>query len=183
MLNDKLILKEIRKGNSTVFENIFHEHYDSLVRFANHFLLDTKASEDVVQGTFIYLWENSSSIQIKSSVKAYLYQAVKNSCLNQLRALKIKDKYELQYLEAILETDDHSWVDDAELIESIKQALSKLPKQMYLIFYKKYFDELSIKEIANEMALSENTIKVQLHKGRNSIRQIIEMATSFFFLF
>jgi len=183
VLNDKLILKEIRKGNSSVFESVFHEQYDSLVKFANHFLLDYKAAEDVVQGTFIYLWENSSSIQIKSSVKAYLYQSVKNSSLNQLRALKIKDKYELQYLEAILETADDKWIDDEELIESIKKALLKLPKQMYLIFCKKYFEEQSIKEIANEMSLSENTIKVQLHKGRNSIRQILEMATSFIFLF
>ncbi|MCY1722487.1 RNA polymerase sigma-70 factor [Prolixibacteraceae bacterium Z1-6] len=183
MYNDKLIINEIRNGNSIVFEKVFHEHYNSLIKFANQFLLDNKISEDVVQGVFIYFWENSDSIQIKTSVKAYLYQAVKNSSLNQLRALKIRDKYQLLYLEAMLETSEPDWMNDCEIVESIKQSLQQLPKQMCRIFYKKYFQEQSIKEIAKEMSLSENTIKVQLYKGRHAIRQILELATSYFFIF
>lgn len=183
MLNDKLILNEIRSGNPKVFEKIFHEYYDCLVRFSNLFLLNTKASEDVVQGVFIYFWENSETIQVKTTIKAYLYQAVKNSSLNQLRALKIRDKHELIYLEAILDSPEQDWIHEIEIVDDIKKALSQLPKQMYLIVHKKYFEEQSIKEIAKEMSLSENTIKVQLFKGRRAIRQILEMATSFIFLF
>ncbi len=183
MLDDKVILNEIRKGNPKVFEKVFHEYYDILVRFANQFLLDNKASDDIVQGIFIYFWENSESIQIKSSIKAYLYQAVRNGCLNQLRALKIRDKHELLYLEAILDSSDQDWMNELEIVEGIKQALLQLPKQMYRIFYKKYFEEQSIKEIAEEMSLSESTIKVQLFRGRKTLRQILEMATSFIILF
>ncbi|WP_346859959.1 RNA polymerase sigma-70 factor [uncultured Draconibacterium sp.] len=182
-MDNKLILKGIQKDNPKAFENIFHLHYDSLVRFANKFLLDTEASEDVVQGVFIYLWENSDTIQVKTTLKAYLFQAVKNSSLNQLRALKITDKYQLLYLKALLDSPEQDWMNETELVEQIKQALLKLPNQMYHIFHKKYFEEHSIKEIAEEMSLSENTIKVQLLNGRKRIRQILDIATSFIFLF
>lgn len=183
MRNDKLIIRKIRDGNHQVFENIFHKHYDSLVRFANRFLLDVKASEDVVQAVFIYLWENSASIDLKKSIQSYLYQAVKNSCLNQLRSLKLKDKHELLYLEAVLNANDNSLLDNSEIITEIKKALSKLPPQTYQVFYKKYFQELSVKEIAQELSISPNTVKVQLHKGRISVREYLDVATSYFFIF
>ncbi len=183
MRSEKLLVKEIRKGNNLIYEKIFHEHYNALVSFANQFLLDSKAAEDAVQGVFIYFWENSDSIQLEKSIKSYLYQAVKNSCLNQLRALKIKDKHELLYLEAVMATSDNHLLEDDDLIQDIKSALSKLPDQMYRVFHKKYLEELSIKEIAREMSISENTVKVQLHKGRHTIRKMLEVATGYFFFF
>lgn len=183
MSEDKLIIKKLRNGNNHVYENIFHIHYNSLVRFANKILADDKASEDVVQSIFIYLWENSNSIELKNSIKSYLYQAVKNSCLNQLRALKIRDKHDLLYLEAVLSAGNDNLLDDSEILKDIRVALSKLPPRMYQIFYKKYFQELTVKEIAQELSISPNTVKVQLHKGRHSIREILDVATSFFFLF
>lgn len=181
MRTDKLISSEIRNGNNLIFEKVFHKHYNALVNFANQFLLDTNASEDVVQGTFIYLWENSEHIHLEKSIKAYLFRAVKNSCLNQLRALKIRDKHELLYLDAIMNSIDDELRHDEEILKDIKAALLKLPKQMYRVFHKKYFQELSIKEIAKEMSISENTVKVQLHKGRLNIRGILKMANSYFF--
>jgi len=183
MLEDKLITRKIRNGNNQVFEKVFHDHYYSLVKFANQILADVKASEDVVQATFIYLWENSKAIELKTSIKSYLYQAVKNGCLNQLRALKLRDKHELLYLEAVLSVEDDKLLQDLEILKDIRVALSKLPPQMYQVFYKKYFQELTIKEIAQELSISPNTVKVQLHKGRHSIREILDVATSFFFLF
>ena len=178
MLNEKLILQEIRNGNERVFESIFHSNYHSLVRFANSFLLDINSSEDIVQGVFSNIWENADSIQFKS-ITAYLYQATKNSCLNHLRSLQIRDKHEILYLEAIINTVS-DFQKNSELLDSVKKALANLPEQMYEVFYKKYFQELSVKEIADEMSLSESTVKVQLHRGRNTIRKKIKSSTGIY---
>ncbi len=173
MLSDNLLIKEIKNKNSRVFESLFHGYYQGLVKFANQFVLDINAAEDIVQGVYTYLWENSEKIKFKKSVQAYLYQATKNSCLNHLRSLKIRDKHQLLYLEAILKTEEHRVLSDMEMVDDIKKVLHKLPQQMYKVFCKKYFQELSVKEIAKEMSLSENTIKVHLHKGRHIIRKIL----------
>ena len=180
---EKLIINEIRKGNRSVYKSIFHKHYDILVSFANQFLCNHDSSKDVVQGVFIYLWENSHKLKIEKSLKSYLYQSVKNSCLNHLRSIKIKDKHRLLYLEALINTNDTDVLEDSCLVDDIESALNELPKEMYAIIVKKYFLEQSIKEIAQEMTLSENTVKVQLFNGRNKIRKIIELKSGCFFFF
>ena len=105
---DRLLISEIKKGNQSVFEKLYHQYYEALVQFANQFLLSKSVSEDVVQGVFIYVWENAAKINLKKSIRSYLYQAVKNSCLNQLQAIKIQDKHQILYIEAILASNDES---------------------------------------------------------------------------
>ncbi|MCL3781355.1 RNA polymerase sigma-70 factor [Prolixibacteraceae bacterium JC049] len=181
LLEEKLLLNEIRRKNSDVYEKIFNKHYEILVNFAIQFVANAAIAEDVVQSVFIYVWENSSSIKIEKSIKAYLFQAVKNGCLNHIRSLKIRDKHELLYLEALLDLNNDEILSDSDVMQDIKRALDELPEQMHEIFCKKYFADKSIKEIAQELSLSENTIKVQLHNGRNKVREQLKKSTGIYF--
>ncbi|MCK3685435.1 sigma-70 family RNA polymerase sigma factor [Maribellus sp. YY47] len=147
-----------------------------LVRFANNFLMDQNASEDIVQNAFVYLWENRNGLQLKSET-AYLFQSVKNSCLNHLRSLKIRDKHQLLYIEAVVKLSEQEAQLDSEIIDEIKRIIDQLPEKMYQIFHKKYVDDFSIKEIAHQLSISENTVKVQLFKGRAAIRQMIGLVS------
>ncbi|TKG89059.1 RNA polymerase sigma-70 factor [Puteibacter caeruleilacunae] len=180
-LEEKLILGEIRKGNCEVYEALFNKHYDVLVNFANQFLNNAEASEDIVQGVFIYLWENKNAIQKEQSIKSYLFQSVKNDCLNYLRSLKIRDKHELLYLEALIITNDEEILSDITIVEEIKVALQQLPEQMYDIFWKKYFQDMPISEIAKELEVSPNTVKAQLFNGRKKVREFIKTTTGIYF--
>ena len=170
---DKLLINEIKQGNQAVFEKLFHQYYGHLSHFANQYLLNKDASEDIVQGVFIYLWENSDDIQIEKSIRSYLFQSVKNRCLNHLRSLKIWDKHQVLYLEALLSTYEENIDAESGILAEIKKALQLLPEQMNEVFCKKYIEELSIKEIASDLSISENTVKVQLFKGRNKIRELL----------
>ncbi|WP_167619350.1 RNA polymerase sigma-70 factor [Maribellus sediminis] len=176
-LNERLIVVHLKNKNHEVFEMVFNKHYEALVKFACHYLIDLNAAKDATQAVFIYLWEHCDELNIKTSVRSYLYQAVKNQCLNQLRFFKIRDKHELLYLEAILESDDKEYLQENELLNSIKTAVSKLPEKMQMVFERKYYNQLSVKEIAHEMSLSINTVKVHLHKSRNVVRKSFECAT------
>ncbi|KJF45720.1 RNA polymerase sigma factor [Draconibacterium sediminis] len=176
-LNEKLILTHLKNRNHDVFKMIFNKHYESLVKFACHYLIDVNAAEDATQAVFIYLWEHCDELNIKTSVRSYLYRAVKNRCLNQLRLLNIRDKHELLYLEAVLESDDTEYMQENELLHSIKAAVSELPKKMQMVFMRKYYNQLSIREIGHEMSHSINTVKVHLHKSRYVVRTSFECAT------
>ena len=180
---DRLLVVEIENGNQSVFEKLYHEYYTILVEFANKFLLNQGASEDVVQGVFVYFWENAKKIKLEKSIRSYLYQSVKNSCLNQLRAIHIRDKHQILYIEAILASNDDSILEDSELVIEIKKALAQLPLQMSDIFKRKYLSDMRIKDIASELSLSENTVKVQLFKARNRIRELLSETTGCYFLF
>lgn len=176
MSGNKLNLCFARGKEAFDFEKLFHQNYAPLVRFANNFLLDLNASEDIVQSAFVYLWENRKELQIKSE-KAYLFQSVKNSCLNHLRFLKIRDKHQLLYIETIVRLSEYETQLDSDIIDEIKRIIDLLPEKMCLIFHKKYVEDLPIKEIASQMSISENTVKVQLFKGRMAIREMIGLVS------
>ncbi|WP_167605687.1 RNA polymerase sigma factor [Maribellus sediminis] len=177
MLKDKTILSKIRAGDERAYRELFNIHYRILVQYADRFLNDIPLAEDVVQGVFIYLWENASKIELTQSLKSYLFKAVKNSCLNQLRAIQIYDKHQILYLEAALlqlKEEEHH---DTELLEEVQQALMKLPEKMYQIFFLRFKEELSIKEIAQNLSVSENTVKSHLFKGRIILRKQLKLLT------
>ena len=177
MLNENYIVSRLRQKDEYIFELLFIKYRNSLVRFANYIVYDIAAAEDIVQGVFVYLWENSKHIVINSSISSYLFRSVKNKCLNHLRDLKIRDKHQLVYLEAILELSKEDDSIDDEIVDEIKQIISNLPNRMYEVLHRKYFREMSVKDIAKELAISENTVKVQLFKGRIAIRQFFDLAT------
>ncbi|MDD4191736.1 MAG: RNA polymerase sigma-70 factor [Mangrovibacterium sp.] len=183
IVEEKLLIEEIQRGNQAVFESVFHQYYKVLVKFAEHFLLNRDASEDIVQAVFIYLWENSKGIKIEKSLRSYLYQSVKNRCLNYLRSLKIRDKYQMMYFEALLLLYDEDMRADSEMIVEIKKAFRELPEQASDIFRMKYFEEQSIREISNKLSISENTVKVQLFNARNRIRKILDYTVGCLLLF
>lgn len=177
-IEDKILLSEIKKRNKKVFEALFHEYYPHLIRFAEGFVFEKQACEDIVQNLFVCFWENVHRIDIETSIKAYFYQSVKNRCLNHLRNLQIHDRHNLLYFEAALNDEDSSdWV-DSEISNHILEAIEKLPEQMRKLFRLKYLDGKKCKEIADLHKISENTVKTQLQRAKEKLRNLLLDSTS-----
>lgn len=166
--------------NSHDFERIFKENFENLVNYAYTYLFDLKESEDLVQGLFIYIWENRKALQIHSSVNSYLITAVKNRCLNQLEKLKVRDNNDLLFVEGIFQQVSHSSNHDNDLTERLITAFHKLPSSIKAIMNLKYFENEKIKDIAIKLGISENTVKTQLKRGRVKLRKTLSLAVRSF---
>jgi len=175
VLEESLIIREIQKRNSQVYETLFHTHYNELVKFAEGIIFDPQLAEDVVQNLFIHLWENANNIQIKSSLRAYLFRAVKNRCLNRLKELQIRDKNGLLYFEGMMNSGDINMEEDEEaaLTLRLNSAINKLPDKMAQIFKLKYLESKKQKEIAASLHISENTVKTQLSRAKEKLRKLL----------
>lgn len=172
-VEDKIILGEIRSRNRKVFEALFYEYYPHLTRYAEGFLFDKQACEDIVQNLFIHFWEKTHQIDIQLSLKSYFYQAVKNRCLNHLRDIQVQDKHKILYLEALLNEDDSpGWV-DLEILKKVQEAVAQLPPQMGELFKQKYLFGRKLQEIAEINQISENTVKTQLRRAKEKMRKIL----------
>lgn len=182
-VEDKILLSEIRSRNRKVFEALFYEYYPHLTRYAEGFLFDKQACEDIVQNLFIYFWEHTHRIDIQLSLKSYFYQSVKNRCLNYLRDIHVQDKHKILYVEALLNQDDSSgWV-DLEILKNIHDALAQLPPQMGELFKQKYLFGRKYQEIAEINNISENTVKTQLKRAKEKMRKILLDSNSLRFFF
>lgn len=170
-----IVLEELQKQNKTVYKNVFNRFYKELVIYANNFLFDQQASEDVVQEVFISLWENAKNIEIKTSLKAYLFAMVRNRCLNYLKSLKITDDLNLIDLNSMLVLeDDLDLISEEEkniLYNQILKITETFPESMQQVFRLKFIENYSYNEIANELGISVNTVKTQLQRAKTKISQ------------
>ena len=181
-VSDRVILNELRKRNKSVFEALFYEYHQPLLRFAERIVFNRDVCEDLVQSVFIYFWENAKSVDINLSLKAYLYQAVRFKALSHLRNLNIHDKHKVLYLEnEIAEMSESEMNDSSELAKKIDQAIQELPPEMAKIFRAKYIEGKINREISEEFDISENTVKTQLQRAKLKLR--FQLAKSIFIYF
>lgn len=180
-MDSKTILRELQNKNHFVFKSLFESCYVELVTYANGYLFDKASSEDVIQEVFISLWEKSNKINLKTSLKAYLYAMVRNRCLNRLKAIKITDTSRILEFQTS-PTSDYmkDWLPQDEKQIRYQQALNiieKLPLKMRTIFELRFKENYRYKEIADELNVSVNTVKTQLKRAKVKLNeQVISIA-------
>ena len=93
MTEENEIVKKIVAGDKEAFEFVFNTYYKRLCVYAGRFLFSDESAEEVVQEVFVKFWERSESLNPESSIAAYLYRSVYNTCLNQIKHEKVKESY------------------------------------------------------------------------------------------
>ena len=154
------------------FESLFNSHYSELCSYANMFLKDLDAAEEIVQDLFVKFWENRESIKIASSVRSYLFTSVRNSCLNFIKHLKIEESYkkhnELERESGSVTVDEE--FEGSELEMQIRKAIDKLPPERKKVFIMSRFEGLKYREIAEKSGISIKTVENQMGKAIKFLR-------------
>jgi len=165
-------LRALRKGDETAFEMIFKSYYQPLCHYAYTFLLDRDEAEEIVQAIFLNVWEKKAGLAIETSLKAYLYRAIRNGCLNAIKHQKVKKKHAEEYI--AVSNASHEPVSESvissELDQKIGDALMALPEQCRLIFKMSRFEELKYAEIAGQLNISIKTVENQIGKALKIMR-------------
>lgn len=149
------------------FELLFKEHYSSLCSYAYNYTQEREASEEIVQDIFFKLWVNREATVIESSIKSYLFRAVRNSSLNLIKHIAIRENYK-EYNRSEIEQSELLRAEDSplttELEHQIRLAIDSMPPQRKRIFIMSRYDDLKYREIATELNISIKT--VENHMGR-----------------
>ena len=121
-------LRNIIEGQIGSFELLFRKYYQVLCHYCMGILDDAKKTEDVVQDTFVYLWENRQKINIKTSLKSYLYQSVRHGALKVIRSRALEQRH-LPYLTEFIKYLERSEFSEDELdrLREVEQAIDELP--------------------------------------------------------
>ncbi len=155
------------------FEILFKKHYSVLCAYCYGFVADYTLGEDIVQEVFSKLWADKRKIRIDTSVKAYLYSAVRNTALNYIKHQKVKRQYEqINNDESIYtEKSQEEHLIGKELNAKIQSAINNLPTERRKIFLMSRMDELKYKEIAEKLDISIKTVENQMGKALASLRK------------
>ena len=162
----------VRQGDEAAFEQLFKRFYSPLATYALGFVQSRDAAEDVVQEVFLKLWEIRQRLPDADSASAYLYRAVRNRALNQLRRLRLSAKWRRETLpetEAAPAADRSA--EEAELAELIRRAVSDLPPRTREVFLLSREQFLTYPEIAATLSISVKTVETLMGRALKVLRQ------------
>jgi len=148
-------------------EGLFRAHYTGLCRFAVGFVKEEETAREIVQETFVHLWEKRHTIDPARPVKSYLATAVRNRCLNHLRDTKKFSPGLLELEENALSGAIHQpdrW-SEQELHKRIVEAVEELPDKCREIFRLSRDQNLRYQEIAERLEISVKTVETQMSKA------------------
>ncbi len=179
---DKALLQA---GDYSAFEDMFHEWYNPLCRYAYSILQDVSEAEDVVQHTFYKLWDQHKEIEIRTSINSYLYRMVHNACLNRVKHLKVRKEHIAEYATE-KESAEHNTdltLMRSELQKRIDSAIENLPPRCREVFKLSRFEQRSHAEISDQLGITVNTVETQIVKALRSLRLSLKDYLSFLLFF
>lgn len=172
-LKDTELLAMMAEGSEAAFSELYGRYFDPLFVNGVQLLGDADVAGDVVQDVFADFWQRRATLGIRSSVKGYLYGAVRHGVLNAIRQRQVSSAF-LDGLLAAEETFSAAADEDlrlAELQRVIDEAVERLPARMREVFELSREGDKSQHEIADQLGVSENTVKSQLANSRAKLRK------------
>lgn len=174
--SDNHMIKGLRAGRESAYEQLFKEFYQPLSVFACNYLEDLESGKEVVQELFVHLYEKRKTLVITTSIKSYLYQSVRNRCLNHIKHQQVKKEHQ-----AKMKTEfepSHSLEDkirENELEHMLFRVVDQLPPQCKKIFTMSRVKGLSNGEIAEQLELSKRTVETQISNALKVLREKINL--------
>ena len=161
----------LKRRDEAALSVLFDTYYEKLYLFAEKYIYDSDKAHDIVQDVFLKIWENAERLELTSSIQHYLFASVRNGCLNYLKSLQIEDGNNRKYAEAYIESQNVDMVDDEELLARVRQVLDELPEKCREVCLLRFVEGYKYAEIAARLDMNENTVKAQLHRGMERLKQ------------
>lgn len=160
-------------------EVIFKKYFLPLVKYAQLFV-QVQPAEDIVQDVLVYLWENKKSIQIHTSLDAYLFRSVYQRCLSYLKRQNLLTKHHSQ-LEIELRQEEMRFFDTDQneairslfmndLKKDLDTAIEALPERCRQVFELSFMRDLRNKEISEMLNISVNTVESHITNALKTLR-------------
>lgn len=172
MISDEDLMIRSSQGDTKAFEQLVLRHQSSVWRFACHYIRNTEEARDITQKVFLKLFEASSNYRRTASFKTYLFRIINNTCLDFLRKKRpvIYDK-----LPEIPDTSpsqtDIMVLDEQD--KNLRLAIGKLPAKQKSAVVLRYNAELSIREMAEILRITEKAAEQLLARARSNLHSIL----------
>ena len=166
------MIRDLRSGRESAYDRLFRDYYRPLSVFASKYVSDLEIAREIVQNLFAHLYENRSSLIITTSLESYLYQSVRNRCLNQIKQWKTQREHLEKYKSEQDGTEDlEATIRENELEHAIFKIIDSLPAQRQNVFVMSRVNGLSNSEIAEKLNISKRTVETHISHALKTLRE------------
>lgn len=177
--NENELVNQAKEGQTEAFSRLVEKYRQKVFQTSMGFLHNADDAEDLTQDIFVKVWHSLKSFDGRSTFSTWLYRIAVNQAINQVRKNKLRsfaginsEIHESQY------SDDNAeeTLERKELKKQIWQAIDKLKSNQKKAFVLFYYQELSIKEVAEVMDLSQKATESLVFRARKNLQKALSKA-------
>ncbi len=183
-MNHSLLINNLRNGKEEGLTAIYHLYKRPLLYFSLQFV-DRETAEEIVSDTFIKVWKQREKFDNLNSLRAFLYVAAKNACLNHLRRPQVKLNMEsVEEYENLLYEDAeiHTKIVETELLKLIYEEAAKLPQKQREVFNMTYLEGMTVEEISKKLQMSPTAVYINRSRAMALLRRSTKIKDILYFL-
>jgi RNA polymerase sigma-70 factor (ECF subfamily) len=155
-----------------VFDNIYKTNANNLRNFLYYKYGDLKASEDIVQESFIKLWVNCTKVAIEKA-KSFLFTVANNLFIDIKRHEKIVLKYQNNIKSAVDKETPEFIMQEKEFMDKLQNTIGTLPNKQREVFLLNRIDKKTYNEIAEILQISVKAVEKRMQKALIIVRKEI----------
>jgi RNA polymerase sigma-70 factor (ECF subfamily) len=174
--SEQYLLACLKDKNIQAIERIFRSYAQALYFHARKMIKHQQDAQDIVSDTFLKFTERSHNFDSLNGIQGFLYITTTNACLNYNRKRK-NNRVDTIPLDDLAELPDESIRNSqiqSELYNELHQAIARLPPKRQQILRALILEGASIREVAQELGLSETTISTSKNKAIVFFRELLE---------
>jgi RNA polymerase sigma-70 factor (ECF subfamily) len=177
MISDEKLLAKIINGDSKAFESLFLRHKNKVYGLSLRILGAKMLAEENSQEVWIKVVEGASQYKELGSVQSWILSITRNQALNTLRKRGWEEELspELESQLPDLESSSFQKLQDFTDINKLKLAIDKLPDRQRVALVLWLSEEMSYSEIAQELRINENALKVLLFRAKENLKNLLEV--------
>jgi RNA polymerase sigma-70 factor (family 1) len=173
-VSDFILLSQLQGGDHRAFIEIYDRYYKVILTFCLKKLKDKEQAKDIVQDVFTNIWHKREKLEIKSSLPGFLIISAKNRILDLFAHSLVQTKFRYTLTDSDqLSNGTDFLIREKQLQFQIKQAVDSLPKKRRKVFELSRYENLSRKEIAKTLSLSERTVNNHLVNALSRLKSIL----------
>lgn len=176
-IDDRALLGQMRAGDASAFAVLFERYYDALCAFAGGYAASEAEAEEIVEDVFVRVWELRERLEVRESLKTYLYTATRNRALNRLRDDRVRLRRIAEAAEdaappgmgqpmPAVDEELHA----AEFARAVERAVAHLPERTRQVFLMHRQHGLSYAEIGAVLEISPKTVENLIGRALRELR-------------
>lgn len=163
-------LLDLKAGKTDAFEKLYFEYSPRLYSFIRSVVRSKYDAQDILQATFLKIWEKKETIDLDKNFESYIYTVARNFCISHLRSKLYTQLIPLESCECGHEEVMQN-VLEKDSLTYIEGVIDLLPERRKEIFILSRVSNMTYRQIADYLGISENTVDTQMRRALSFLKE------------